>query len=73
MQVFLGKKINKFHNLVFNQLIKYFTNTILFRLSVFKVPYKKCTGEYCVHNVKRNVVVYIHECTHGERGRMDST
>ena len=60
MQVFLEKNINKLHNLFFDQLRMYFSNTLL------SFSYKN------VHNVKRNVVVFI--CVHIVRkGRMDTT
>ena len=57
MQVFLGKNIKEFHNLYFNQLMMYFSSTLLSFPSKFLIT--KCTaGEYCV-NEKRDDDVYI--------------
>ena len=61
MQVFLEKNTNKFHNLFFNQLMMYFSFTLL-SLCYQSSLQKMSAGEYCVHNVKRDDVVYI--CVH---------
>ena len=55
MQVFLEKNINKLHNLFFDQLRMYFSNTLL------SFSYKKCT-----QREKECCCVYM--CTHSEKG-----